>query len=1046
MRPVASLLATLLVVVCVGCSTDPSGGHSERVAPATSPLAIVRLHRSLAPQPGTTKLERVADGFALRDAPATALQAALPAQANGAIRLANGAVQVQVDALGVARAPASVEGSALVYRDVAPATDMVLSPTPGGVEELRVLRDARAPTTLRWKVTPPPGGTARVTAFGVEVLDAKGVLVAAAAPLFALDAKDVRRDVPVRFDGGALVARVDTAGLAFPVVVDPVWSSSGDLRSVRGAPPLVALSDGKVMVIPNDTAPYVDIYDPVTKTWGTGPNIPISWTGANGIALADGSVLVVGAQDTSFARFNYPAKTWTTFTQTQIGACTSCVLARMNDGRVLKIPGSGKAVEIFNPSNNTWTAAAVCTYCGTPMANPVVLDDGRVFSVDESLGQTGRIYDPATNSWSTTTATGRHANARLAKLKDGRVMVIGEPQGGSSPPPVYQIWDPATGTWSPTYNFVRDRTTPAVITLPSGRVMVISGGHTFGTTTEYYDDAELWDPSYNAWVLTGTFPAVGRENAGVAPLPGGSVLIAGGTGPTGMTSTTVRYDPLPDGSSCTPPEYPVTCAALYCVDGVCCNSASCPGGTCAAPAVAGRAAGTCALNLGQACTKASDCASDFCVDGVCCDSACDGQCAACNLPPSPGTCRAVLGQPIGGRPVCAGATADCGASCDGSDTTQCHYDAAGTVACGTDSCSSGTETKAGTCDGAGACTTTTQACGAYDCGATACKHSCAADTDCVSGYYCAGDQCLPTVGLGSPCTASSMCPSGLYCTDGVCCGVQACDAGASCAAGPVKGTCSKLLGTACSADADCASNHCVDGVCCNSVCDGQCEACDLSSTRGTCSPVVGAPHGTKRTPCDDGSGDVCKKRTCDGNNTTACDGYASGATVQCQPASCDAANLVPKSSCDGAGSCVTPPVASCGRYACDVATLSCRTDCNANADCATGFSCVGGVCSQGARCSDDGLSSMSTDGVTADCEPFICGTDGTCLKNCATSDDCAPGSVCDSTTRLCTAATSPSGASSGGCAVGGSAPRAPGMLFGMLLAAGLALSRRRARR
>ncbi len=62
--------------------------------------------------------------------------------------------------------------------------------------------------------------------------------------------------------------------------------------------------------------------------------------------------------------------------------------------------------------------------------------------------------------------------------------------------------------------------------------------------------------------------------------------------------------------------------------------------------------------LGEACAAASECGSGYCVDGVCCDVACDGECAACDLAGSVGTCA----------PRAAGTDdeAECGAGvCDG---------------------------------------------------------------------------------------------------------------------------------------------------------------------------------------------------------------------------------------------------------------------------------------------------------------------------------------------------------------------------------------------
>jgi hypothetical protein len=1233
--------AVLVFSIFLGCSREaPETSPDAGVATIRNPLVALQSHAQITSRLVDAKLLRTDLGYRVESGPRAALRTTFPLTTLDPIKVAS----LSITALDLARSAATMEGSTLLYRDAAASTDVVLAPSPGGFEELRVLHDAHAPSTFRWRIA---GGQLRKSAHGIEVLDEKGVVIAAAEQPWAIDASGTRRDLRSSVEGDVLTASLDVAGLTYPIVVDPTWSSTPNLGTVRYAPVLLTLNDGKAVNIPNDTAPYTEIYDPGTNTWSSAPDINSvlsNWTGANGVVLSDGNVLVLSGNDTSAVRLNYPAKTWSTTIAAQPTKCDKCQLVRLSDNRILKAQtGSGSSfvsIQIYNPTTNTWATKTGSSLSGTDLSSIALLDDGRLMVIDGTLGQTPYLYSVTGDSWATAPSIGKHTNPLLLKLSDGRVMLHGTPWGAGSPTPTADIYNPTTNTWSKTYNYVRWRMNPGFVLLPNGRAMVIGGKRTVSASTEYYDDAEIWDPIYNAWTLIDPIGMAARELPGVALLSGGSVLVAGGTTSTGPTPTAARFTPIADGASCVAPAFAVTCAAKFCTDGVCCNASSCPGGTCDAPAVAGRAAGMCAKNLGSACSANKDCASNFCVDGVCCDRACDKQCEACNLPPSPGTCRPTLGIPIAPRAACTGAgvgtvcapscdgvdatkcnyaaagTVSCGANscsagvetkagtcngagvcavttalcdpyvcsataclkgcsaesdclagyycgsgkcqpkvglgapcsasamcpsglfctdgvccgvascgagsscsagpkkgecikltaascatnadcasgfcadgvccnracdgqceacnlpttvgtcspvlgspvgmraacsgagagtvcastCNGVDTTKCNYATAGTVACGKESCTDGVETKAGTCDGTGACATSTAKCDAYSCGATACKRSCAVEADCAAGYYCSGDKCLPKVGLGSTCTAASMCPSGLLCTDGVCCGVASCGEGSSCAAGPKKGVCSKIDGTACTADSDCASGHCVDGVCCDRACDGQCEACDVPATKGKCSNVFGSPHG-KRTACTT-SADVCKVKTCDGKNPTACDGFANGATVQCKSASCDGAKLIPKSTCDGAGTCVTPPNALCGKYACDAAALACRTECKASSDCADGFNCVAGVCSEGARCSEDGKESIAVDSSRVSCAPYRCGTDGTCPKNCATSFDCVGGTICQLAGATGTCVTPAPDEGSGGCAASPSGVSGGGASL-LFLAVAVALRRRR---
>ena len=168
---------------------------------------------------------------------------------------------------------------------------------------------------------------------------------------------------------------------------------------------------------------------------------------------------------------------------------------------------------------------------------------------------------------------------------------------------------------------------------------------------------------------------------------------------------------LAGGEGCTAATASI-CASGFCVDGVCCETASCPG-TCQSCAVAGQegtcglaapgtevggscsdgqacaAGGACKAKNGTTCSGASDCASGFCVDGVCCDSLCDGVCQSCNQATRAGQCSAyVAGSDPQGECGLGGGV--CRSTCNGAGA--CDYPQLG-VTCG----------DCRVCDGNGLC-------------------------------------------------------------------------------------------------------------------------------------------------------------------------------------------------------------------------------------------------------------------------------------------------------------------------------------------------------
>jgi hypothetical protein len=147
---------------------------------------------------------------------------------------------------------------------------------------------------------------------------------------------------------------------------------------------------------------------------------------------------------------------------------------------------------------------------------------------------------------------------------------------------------------------------------------------------------------------------------------------------------------------------------------------------------------------GVACASGAECATGNCVDGVCCDSPCTGQCEACDLPGSGGTCSPVLGLPRGARPACVESGNLCTiGECTGEGRASCSLII---VDCFPVFCIDGVLTVGSSCNGSGGCTGGTQtSCGDYACADfESCRTDCAENADCAAGRVCEAGACKAT--------------------------------------------------------------------------------------------------------------------------------------------------------------------------------------------------------------------------------------------------------------------------------------------------------------
>lgn len=197
------------------------------------------------------------------------------------------------------------------------------------------------------------------------------------------------------------------------------------------------------------------------------------------------------------------------------------------DGRVLAVGGQGKLAELYRPANGTWQATATMNRSRT-LATATLLPNGKVLVVGGFSGMveaSAELYDPQSGQWTLTGSmrVGRyHHTATL--LANGKVLVAGGKDrtytqcGYYTCPPIAsaEVYDPATGQWSPTGAMTAARALFTATLLTDGTVLATEYGPT-----------DLYDPATGTWSRTASLPADIRSYAAVRLLDGRVISIGG---------------------------------------------------------------------------------------------------------------------------------------------------------------------------------------------------------------------------------------------------------------------------------------------------------------------------------------------------------------------------------------------------------------------------------------------------------------------------------------------------------------------------------------
>jgi hypothetical protein len=169
-------------------------------------------------------------------------------------------------------------------------------------------------------------------------------------------------------------------------------------------------------------------------------------------------------------------------------------------------------------------ATARYRHISAPLDSARALVAGGFFDASGIATASAEIYSADFNSFAPTAPMGTpRAYAGAAGLMDWRVLVVGGTSANQTPPAplaTAEIFDPATGTWTPTGSMNAARQSPVAVRLASGLVLVIGGDAT-------QSSAELFDPATGMFTPTGSLLAP-RVAFVAAALDDGRVLVAGG--------------------------------------------------------------------------------------------------------------------------------------------------------------------------------------------------------------------------------------------------------------------------------------------------------------------------------------------------------------------------------------------------------------------------------------------------------------------------------------------------------------------------------------
>lgn len=266
------------------------------------------------------------------------------------------------------------------------------------------------------------------------------------------------------------------------------------------------------------------------------------------MSLLNGKVLVVSGcatacvRQTSAELYDLATGLWTATGSLAVPRINHTAV-RLANGKVLVLGGDRgspsrnrtNSVELYDPETGQWSATGDLIFA-RELATATLLPNGKVLVVggsgtgaDLNALASAELYDPATGSWSPAGTMNVARSFHTATLlPNGKVLVAAGATGTFASPVLHasaELYDPATNNWTPTGSLGTGRSFHKAILLPNGKVLAVGGSD---VTATVYNSAELYDPATGQWNATGSM-TVARQAHTLTLLANGQALVIGKT-------------------------------------------------------------------------------------------------------------------------------------------------------------------------------------------------------------------------------------------------------------------------------------------------------------------------------------------------------------------------------------------------------------------------------------------------------------------------------------------------------------------------------------